>query len=147
MVKNVPSNPFGVPDLHYRDQERPPKSRRFLRNILFFYIVSHAYISEIDKGIIPNSLLKIRYGQVHHIGSVLGSWDPSQESPPKSGSVPDGCQIYQSSFYRNRGVWHIKLYVFWRTNPLVYSKSIMDIILGVRNVFHASGRPYQEHSL
>ena len=65
--------PLGVPDLHYRDQERPPKSRRFLRNILFFYIVSHAYISEVDKGIIPNPLLKIRYGQVHHIGSVLGS--------------------------------------------------------------------------
>ena len=144
MVNDLELEPVGVPHLHQRHQEHPPKSRRFLRNTLFFdifshayisevdeginpnslliirygqehavksnwgswsplqgsgtsskvkkvpekypvfYIVSHAYISEVDKGIIPNPLLKIRYGQVHHIGSVLGSWNPSQESGKSS---------------------------------------------------------------
>ena len=73
MVSDLELEPVGVPHLHHRHQEHPPKSRRFLRNILFFYIVSHAYISEVDEGINPNPLLKIRYGQVHHIGSILGS--------------------------------------------------------------------------
>ena len=49
--------PLRVPDLHYRYQERPPKSRRFLRNIMFFDNINQAYISEVDKGIKPNTLL------------------------------------------------------------------------------------------
>ena len=43
--------PLGVPDLHYRDQECPPKSRRFLRNIMFFDNINQAYISKVNDGI------------------------------------------------------------------------------------------------
>ena len=56
-------------------------------------------------------------------------------------------QIYIFLFLRYIGVLYIKLYVLCETNPLVHSKSLMDVILGVRNILHGSRKLYQEHSL
>ena len=53
----------------------------------------------------------------------------SQECPPKSESVPDGCLIYLFTFLLNRGVFYIKLYEYLKANLLVDSKSIMNTIL------------------
>ena len=50
------------------------------------------------------------------------------------------------NFQDRAEVVNIKLIVFWKANPLVYSKSLMDIILGARNNLHASGRLHQENS-
>ena len=71
----------------------------------------------------------------------------SQELPPKSGRVPDNDQIYFFYFFRYIRTYYIKLYVLCETNPLVHSKSLMDVILGVRNILHGSRKLYQEHSL
>ena len=69
-----------------------------------------------------------------------------QEYPSNLERVPYVCQIYIFSFLRYRGVLWIKLYVFCKINLLVHSELLMDIIFGVRNILHVSGRLYQEHS-
>ena len=73
MVSDLELELVGAPHLHHRHQERPPTSRRFLRNTLFFDIFSHAYILEVDEGIYPNPLLNIWYGQLYPIKSIWGS--------------------------------------------------------------------------
>ena len=44
---------LGIPDLHYRNQECPPKSGRFLRTILFFtllvMLISQRQTKELSK--------------------------------------------------------------------------------------------------
>ena len=37
-------------------------------------------------------------------------------------------------------VWYINLYVLCETNPMWWSKSLMDIIFGISKVLHGSGR-------
>ena len=46
--------------------------------------VTYIYISELDKGIDLNHLPNDRYGHWLHIGTILGSWSPSQESERSS---------------------------------------------------------------
>ena len=54
-------------------------------------------------------------------------------------------QIYFCKFLSYREVWYTNLYVHCETNPMVWSKSLMDIILPILIILHASGRLYQEH--
>ena len=43
-------------------------------------------------------------------------------------------QIYFGNFFYYRKVWYINLYVHYKRNPMVSSKSLMDIILGIRKI-------------
>ena len=49
-------------------------------------------------------------------------------------------QKYFFKFWRKIEVLYIKLYVFCETNPMDWSKTLMDVILEIRNVLQASGR-------
>ena len=49
-------------------------------------------------------------------------------------------QIYFCKFLSYRKVWYINLYVLCETNPTVWSKSLMDIILWIRMILPGSGR-------
>ena len=49
-------------------------------------------------------------------------------------------QIYFFQFWKSRNVWYFNLYVTSETNPMVWSKLLMNIILSVRNTLHGSGR-------
>ena len=49
-------------------------------------------------------------------------------------------QIFFCNFFSYREVWYIILFVLWYTNPMVWSKSLMDIILRIRDILHGSGR-------
>jgi len=49
-------------------------------------------------------------------------------------------QIYFCKFLSFREVWYINFYVLCETNPIVSSKSLIDIILGIRKILHGSGR-------
>ena len=49
-------------------------------------------------------------------------------------------QIYFCKFLSYREVWYINLYVLCETNPTVWSKSLMDIILWIRMILPGSGR-------
>ena len=49
-------------------------------------------------------------------------------------------QIFICKFLSYRKVWYIKLYVICEINPIMGSKLLMDIILGVSKILHGSGR-------
>ena len=49
-------------------------------------------------------------------------------------------QIYFCQFLSYREVWYTNLYELCETNPMVWSKSPMKTIHGIRNVLHGSGR-------
>ena len=46
---------------------------------------------------------------------------------------------YFCKFVCYRDGWHINLYILCETNPIVLSKSLMGIILGIRKIFHRLG--------
>ena len=49
-------------------------------------------------------------------------------------------KLYLSQYVSYKRVYYIKLYLLWVTKPLVGSKMLIDIIIGVRNLIHGSGR-------
>ena len=53
---------------------------------------------------------------------------------------PKNDQIYFCKFWSNRKVWHINLYVPCETSPMVWSKFLMNITIGVRNILNGWGR-------
>ena len=62
-----------------------------------------------------------------------------RSSMDKEGFLKDD-QIYFCQFLSYREVRYISLYVLCETNPMVWLKSLMDIIIGVRKILHESGR-------
>ena len=51
----------------------------------------------------------------------------------------NGDQLYVCKFFSYREVWYINMYVLWETNPIFWSKLLIDIILRVRKILHVSG--------
>ena len=70
-----------------------------------------------------NGVMKITYG--HH------PWN-------QEGFLSDN-QIYFCKFFSYREVWYINLYVLCETNTIIWSKLLMDLILGVKKILHGSG--------
>ena len=51
-------------------------------------------------------------------------------------------KLYLSQYVSYKRVYYIKLYLLWVTKPLVGSKMLIDIIIGVRNLNHGSGKNF-----
>ena len=49
-------------------------------------------------------------------------------------------QIFFWQFFSYRKVWYINLFLLCETIPMVASISLIDVILGIRKIFHGSGR-------
>ena len=49
-------------------------------------------------------------------------------------------QIYFCQLLSYKEVWYINLYVLCETNPMVWSKLLIHIIIGVKKILHGSGR-------
>ena len=49
-------------------------------------------------------------------------------------------QIYFYKFLSYKEVWYINVYVLCKTIQIMWSKLLMDIIIGVKNILHGSGR-------
>ena len=118
----------------------------------FWDIISQAYISEVDEGINPNPLLKVRYGQVQHIGSILGSWSPLQGSgmSTKVKKVPEKYPVflhYQSCLYL-RGRWRNQSQSFTKSQVWSGTKhwihfGLLISITGIRNVHQSQNGSWE----
>ena len=60
MVGDYRLDLFGVPDLHLRSQEHPPKSIRVPEKYPVFDTISHVDILDVDEGFNTNPVLNIR---------------------------------------------------------------------------------------
>ena len=67
------------------------------------------------------------------------SLESGRSSMDQEGFLKDD-QIYFCQYLSYREVWYINFYVLCETNPMVSSKSLMDIILGIRKILHGLGR-------
>ena len=111
MVGDITLEPFGVPDLHLRSQEHPPKLGSVPEgwsNIFFKFWRQRSVIHQIvcifwDKS---NGLVKITYG--------CHPWD--QECPPSIRKVPDNPPS-RTYLLSDISVLFIICYVFSKTNP------------------------------
>ena len=72
IVKDITLEPLGVPDLHLRSQECPPKSGSVPDGCLLWGPIPSISL-ELDQGIDPNPFLNNNYGQVHYIRTPWGS--------------------------------------------------------------------------
>ena len=60
------------------------------------------------------------------------------------GRVPEWWPEPVCKFLWYREVWYINLYVLCEKNLMVWSKSLTDIILGIRKILHGSGSVFEK---
>ena len=114
-------------------QEYPPWIRKMTRSTFVnFSATEKCYIS-----------IGMYYARQIQFCDQNGLWTPSLESG-RSSMDQEGFlnndQIYFCHFFSYREVWCIHLYVLCKTNIMMWSKLLMDIILGVKNILHGSVR-------
>ena len=106
----------------YIDQEE------FLKNdqIYFCQILSYKEVWYINLYVFVR---QIQWCDQNHLWTL--SLESGRSYVDQKGFLKDD-QIYYCKFLSYRVLWYINLYVTCETNPVVWSKSRMDIILGIR---------------
>ena len=70
-------------------------------------------------------------------------WSSSMESWRYSMDQEGFLKVHQIYFYKflsYKEVWYINVYVLCKTIQIMWSKLLMDIIIGVKNILRGSGR-------
>ena len=122
---------------HPWNQEDPPWIRKGSWKMTRSTFVNIWATEKCDISISMYFVRQIQWCHQNHL------WTSSLESGrsfmDQEGFLKDD-QIYCWKFLSYREVWYINLNVLCKTNPMVWSKLLMDIILGVRKILHGSGR-------